>query len=152
MNAIEKEIQRIATVFSRKHPEFYFGVNPDGSTNMSRLQEWMNRPENSLPVTVENLSFAYEVLKAQGQTFTAPTPQTTPTSTVGTADEEGFTITGVPEIDAIRTPADIKAMKTDRFIWLRKKYGITFNKRIGEVDAIKNNNINHPWHSRWGNS
>ena len=143
MNAIEKEIQRIAQAFAKRYPEFYFGGN-----NMSQLQDWMDK--NGLPVTLENLSIAYEALLAEGKTFTASTPQARPTSLVGTVDGEGFTITGVPEIDAIRTPADIRKITTERFVWLRKKYGDTFNKRIGQIDALKNNNINNSWHSRWG--
>jgi hypothetical protein len=115
---------------------------------MSQLQEWMEK--NNLPVTLENLSIAYEALLAEGKTFTAPIPQARPTTLVGTVDGEGFTITGVPEIDAIRTPADIRKIPTERFVWLRKKYGDTFNKRIGEVDAIKNNSAHSSWHPRWG--
>jgi hypothetical protein len=140
MNSIEREIQRIAEAFHRRYPEFHFG---DG--NMRVLQDWMNK--NSMPVTLENLSIAYEALKNEGKTFTDPKAVATPTTLVGTTDAEGFVITGVVEIDAIRTPSDIRAIPTPRFIWLRKKYGDTFNRRIGEVDSLKNNSV----HSAWGN-
>jgi hypothetical protein len=135
----EREITRIINLFKSARPGFVACA-----ANWQALEDFLSKTQSVINVT--NLSLAYDALRAQGvnldvnpATVAAPAAPVKPTH-----DEDGYSITGVPVIDALKSPKDIRNFKHYAQVY-KGPHGAALKRRVEEINAKFDNQGTWDW-------
>jgi hypothetical protein len=135
----EREVTRIISLFKSARPRFV-----DCTANWGALEAFLSKTQ--AVINVANLVAAYDSLKATGTnldidpaTVAAPAPPVKPTY-----DADGFFISGVAAIDALKTPKDIRNFK-DYAKFYRGPHSAALKRRVEEINAKFDNQGTWDW-------